>query len=312
MSRKIVVGSICCGPLTVESNPSYDEAVERMIDFWEDKLEGVLADSPDIIVLPEKCDRPTNFVARNTIEYFMSRGEKILEFFKEKARENNCYIAYPSARQLPDKTWRNSVWLIGRKGEIAGIYDKNYPTIGETAEQHILPGSTVPVFECDFGRVACGICFDILFEEHKRNYTAFNQDIILFSSMMHGGILANYWAYSSRSYIIGAIGGLRSYVISPLGKTIAENGNYHEFLTCEINLDYKVAFLDDNRHKFKAAKEKYGRKIKIEDPGWQGSFLITSESEELSVDEVIREFDIELLDDYISRSSKYRDKSLEL
>jgi predicted amidohydrolase len=55
--------------------------------------------------------------------------------------------------------WRNSCVLLGRDGNIAGIYDKNFPTIGEM-EEGIKASDQAPVFQCDFGRVAIAICFE--------------------------------------------------------------------------------------------------------------------------------------------------------
>ena len=31
---------------------------------------------------------------------------------REVAAENNCYIAYSAAREMPDGTWRNSTQII--------------------------------------------------------------------------------------------------------------------------------------------------------------------------------------------------------
>lgn len=55
-----------------------------------------------------------------------------------------------------------------------------------------------------------------------------------------------------------------------------------------------------------------GRKkgyVTISDPGCLGSVLISSEHETISVDEMIKEFEIELLDDYFARSLAYRHKT---
>jgi len=67
-----------------------------------------------------------------------------------------------------------------------------------------------------------------------------------------------------------------------------------------------VAHLDYNGAKLQALKAKYGPQVSIHDPGSDmGSVLITSESEDIAVDEMIAEFGIELLDDYIERSLEH-------
>jgi hypothetical protein len=49
-------------------------------------------------------------------------------------------------------------------------------------------------------------------------------------------------------------------------------------------------------------KQKYGSKVKMMDPGYLGSVLISSETDEFTIDDVVREFKIELLDDYMTRA----------
>ena len=55
-------------------------------------------------------------------------------------------------------------------------------------------------------------------------------------------------------------------------------------------------------------KKKYGPDVKITDPGYLGAVLVSSEHETINVDEMIKEFQIELLDDYFKRSLEYRHK----
>ena len=158
--RKIVVSSL--GPFPLQLRPADNQqAVDTMISHWKRELEQVLPDRPDLIVLPEACDRYPAMNKEERLSYYRFRGDKIRDFFRDVARRNRCYIAYSAAREMPDGTWRNSTQLIDRNGEIAGIYNKNYPTVGETAEWGILAGKEAPVFRTDFCRVGMAIWFDL-------------------------------------------------------------------------------------------------------------------------------------------------------
>jgi len=75
-----------------------------------------------------------------------------------------------------------------------------------------------------------------------------------------------------------------------------------------VNLDCKLAHLDYNWERLRKLKAKYGPKVTISDPGCLGSILISSEHETVGVDEMIKEFEIELLDDYFARALAYRHK----
>ena len=305
MARYLTISTIAPKSMSFTKLPP-EEAVNKMMDFWEEQLDQVLPDMPDLIVLPEACDRYDGLKGEDRKKYYAARGDKMLKFFSKKAKENNCYIAYSAAFQVSDGTFRNSTQLIDRDGEVAGIYSKNHVVIEETTEYGILCGRNADLIETDFGTVACAICFDLNFDELRLKYAAQKPDLILFSSMYHGGLMQAYWAYSCRAHFIGAIQGLPSAIISPSGETLAETTNYFNHVTHTVNLDCKLVHLDYNWEKITAAKEKYGRGFIMKDPGYLGSVLLTSELEDITIDEIIEEFEIEILDDYMERALEHR------
>ena len=294
------------GPRPFMEKPQVGQAaVERMINFWRDELAQVLPDRPDLIVLPEACDRFPAHSPEERRAYYRVRGEQVLRFLADTAKEHNCYIAYSAARELPDGTWRNSTQLIGRDGQVVGIYNKNHPTIGEM-EWGILAGRSAPILQCDFGRVGCAICFDLNFDQLRQKYVQSGPDLILFSSMYHGGLMQGYWAYSCRAHLVTSLAGLPCAIISPVGHTLAHTTNYFHFVTTTVNLDCKVLHLDFNWERLTAMKQKYGSRVSLYDPGHLGAVLISSESDEFSSDDLVQEFGFELLDDYLSRSLSCR------
>ncbi|MNR58910.1 hypothetical protein D3C85_1800420 [compost metagenome] len=71
-------------------------------------------------------------------------------------------------------------------------------------------------------------------------------------------------------------------------------------------MDYAVIHIDENGAHFLQIKQKYGTKVKIHDPGFLGCVLLTSESEDLNVKDIIAEFGLELMDDYFRRAEESR------
>lgn len=293
-------------PLNVDGNTKPQEVVNRVIAHWKGRFAQVLPDKPDLIVVPEACDRPAGLAGEKRLEYYRVRKDQVQNFFAEVAKENKCYMVYSAAREMEDGTWRNSSVLIDRAGKVAGIYNKNHVVIEETTESGILCGRDAPVIECDFGRVAFAICFDLNFDELRLKYVKAKPDLLIFSSMYHGGLMQSYWAYSCRCYFVGAVAGLPCEIRDPLGRVIASNTNYFDYAVATVNLDCRLAHLDYNWGRLKALKAKYGPKVKITDPGYLGSVLITSEDDTISVDEMISEFEVELLDDYMARALAHR------
>ena len=301
MANYVKISTI--GPRPLTENPGTGQAaVDRMIEFWKKELDQVLPDRPDLIVVPEVCDRYPAHSIEERLAYYRVRGNQVRDTFAQTARKHRCHIAYSAVREMPDGTWRNSTQIIGRHGQVLGIYNKNHPTIPEITEAGTLRGRNAPLIECDFGRVACAICFDLNFDALRLKYIQSRPDLILFSSMYHGGLMQGYWAYSCRTHLVTAVPGLPSAIISPVGHILATTTNYFDFVTTTVNLDCKVVHLDFNRGRLEAMKEKYGPRVSIFDPGYLASVLVASETDQMTSDDLIQEFGIELLDDYLARS----------
>ncbi|MDF2722501.1 MAG: carbon-nitrogen hydrolase family protein [Paenibacillus sp.] len=281
---------------------SLAEAVSRMERHLLGKIEQVLPDRPDLIVLPETCDMPASTTLERRLAFYRERGERILEALAKVARDNRCYVTYPTIIEREDGSWSNCIRMLDRSGQIAGTYHKNYPTFSEMGEG-VAPGAEATLIECDFGRVACVICFDLNFDALRLKYAAAQPDLVIFCSMYHGGLMQPYWAYSCRAHFVSAISNtFPSQIISPVGETIRTNTNYYDFASEAINLDCAMVHLDGHWGKLKAMREKYGTKVKVFDPGYLGSVLISSETDEFSARELLREFAFEPLDDYFARA----------
>ncbi len=291
----------------LDLNQPAQKLVEQMIEFWKNELAVVLPDQPDLIVLPEVCTRPTGMDAKTSKNYFEARGNQLTKYFASVAKENHCYIAFGAMRFDDNNYWRNSGILLDREGETVGIYDKNFPTIG-AMERGTKAGKEAPVFECDFGRLAFTICFDLNFDELCQRYAEQKPNIIVFPALYHGGLKQADWAYSCQAYFVGSIGirNLPSEIRNPMGKVIATSTNYFHFTVATVNLDYCVAHLDNNWAKLREMKNKYGEEVTIYDPGEIAPVLITSESDKVSAKEMAKEFGITLLDDYLNNSRQYR------
>jgi len=305
------VATIGNQPHAVDKTQGMQFMVNQVIQFWRSELEQVLPDKPDLIVLPESCESPSGLSTEEQFAFIRILKNQLIDFFASVAREHHCYIVFGAIREGENKGWRNSSILLDRKGNMAGIYHKNYPTIDEI-KSGIVPGKEASVFECDFGRVACVVCFDLNFTELCAKYISQKPGIILFSSNFHGGLMESYWAYQCRSFFVGALESryAPSEILNPQGEVIASSTNYFDFTVATINLDYCLAHLDYNWEKLQKLKEKYGNDVIITDPGKMGSVLITSRHATISAADMVKEFGIELLDHYLNRSQLFRNEQI--
>ena len=298
--RHVTVATIGNVPSELKSE-NKQEIVNHVIAFWKKELKQVLPDKPDLIVLPEFCD-----LSGEGEDYLRVRKNQVLDYFSSVAKSNHCYIAFGMQREEKEGLWRNSCVVIDRNGGIAGIYNKNFPTIMEM-ESGIKACDEAPVIKCDFGRVAIAICYDLNFDELRLRYIKEKPDLILFSSMYHGGVAQNIWAYSCRAYFVGSVyRQTPSEIRNPMGQVIASSTNYFDFAVARINLDCELVHLDYNWEKLTALKEKYGTGVTVSDPGELASVLVTSEESKITADGMIKEFGIEPLDEYLNRAREFR------
>lgn len=311
MANVRTISSLGPGALTGSPARTHEQAVKEMEAFWRSQVEQVLPDHPDLIVVPEACDRYPNYSREQLIDYYHYRGDRIRDFFAGLARDNGCCIAYSASREMEDGTRRNSTQIIDREGKVAGIYNKNHVVVEETTRFGILCGKEAEIIPTDIGRLACAICFDLNFAPLREKYVPQQPDLIVFCSMYHGGLMQNYWAYSCRSHFVGAICNDQCTVISPLGELIACSTNYTRYVTATVNLDTVLAHLDYNRARFTALKKAYGKGVTITDPGHLGCVMITSNVDGRSAREMAAEFEVELLDDYWTRALNHHRESRE-
>jgi hypothetical protein len=298
--KYVTVATIGNAPSSIKTE-NKQEIVDHVIQFWKNELHQVLPDKPDLIVLPEFCD-----LSGEGEDYLNVRKNQVLDFFSSVSKSNRCYIAFGTQRRDDKGNWRNSCILLDREGHTAGIYDKNFPTIMEM-ESGIKASNEAQIINCDFGRVAIAICFDLNFDELRLKYAKEKPDLIIFTSMYHGGHVQSNWAYTCRSHMVSAVyRGNPSEIRNPMGDVIASNTNYFDYAVARINLDCKLVHLDYNWGRLTEMKKKYGTAVKISDPGKLASVLISSENPAVTSADMVKEFNIEMLDDYLNRARAFR------
>lgn len=311
MSNYVTLSAIGAGKPDFSSLPKNFSVYEKeMKALLKKQIDDVLSDSPDLVVFPECANRYIPNTRPELREYYKYLEDRIVEFFKPIAVDNNTNIAYSAVRYTgidEEKPFCNSTIYIDRSGAICGTYDKNHLVIEENTEGDIRYGTEANLIELDFGKVASVICFDLNFDELLYKYEKQNPDLIVHCSMYHGGHKRQaQWAYTCRSYFIGAVSDLPCTIMNPYGDIVSESTNYTRHTSARINIDYALCHIDYNWKKILAAKNKYKTALNVYDPGLVGSVMLSCESSEMKVRDIISEFDIETLDDYMKRAREHR------
>lgn len=97
---------------------------------------------------------------------------------RQAAREANCYVAAGLAlvHDLPGVVY-NSVVLIDRGGNLAGVYDKQH--LWALERFYFRAGEGSPVFDTDFGRLGILVCYDLGFPEVARMLALQGAEILI-------------------------------------------------------------------------------------------------------------------------------------
>ncbi|NPV07176.1 MAG: carbon-nitrogen hydrolase family protein [Anaerolineae bacterium] len=225
----------------------------------------------------------------------------------ELARHHGVYLIWPLVQKEDGRVY-NSAVLLDRQGEVAGIYHKMFPTIGEI-EAGIAPGISAPVFQTDFGRIGMAICFDLNFRPIMEGLARAGAEVIFFCSMYRGGLQLRSWALELGTYLVSAVAGELGQIVDMGGAVLAE-ATYEAVCLARINLDRRLLHMDYNWDKMDAMLEKYGPGVAFQYYTREAKYTVASEMEDKTVDDLIREFELEEQEHYFLRALCAREEAL--
>ena len=201
----------------------------------------------------------------------------------------------------------NRFYVLGRDGAELGFYQKRVPACGEQLAG-VTPGSTAPIL-WEGLRVGGGICIDVYFPHHVFAPQAeAGVDLFILPSMTPGGNLLDssaltfgvpfVFAYSPWSRILDrdarelAAGGYRSETLRAGFGTPVQHAT--------INFDAVTLFPDFNQDKLRELQRHYGKRVRIRFDQSNCVFLLESRSADLSIGEIMRQFELVSRRDYLA------------
>ncbi len=230
----------------------------------------------------------------------------VLEVMGTAARRNRCHVVVPlylvdDARR---GSYSNAAVLLDRRGEVAGIYRKVFPVVGRgaaTAEGGVTPGSSFPVFECDFGRVGIQICFDMAFDEGWAALGRKGAELVVWPSQWPGRVHPSRRALEHRYHVLSSTWRNNASLTDPTGHTIREIRTEGVFVA-GIDLDYEILSWQQSLGNGRAFDEAFGpragyRYCEEEDCG-----IFWSNDPALPVSEMVRQLHLETKDEELARS----------
>ncbi len=230
----------------------------------------------------------------------VSSPGSIMSVYMDFAVKEKCHIA-GSIKLEENGEIYNSIVYIDPNGNILGRFHKVNLTSDEI-DNGLSSGTHAVCVDTEIGRLGGVICFDLNFDAILQEYIALKPDIITFSSLFHGGLMQATWAYQTRSFFASALQFNGCGILDPFGRALAITDSYSQVAMTTVNLDRVMVHLDYNYEKFADIRRKYQNDITIDIPPNIGSALIYSNCDKLSAMDVVKEFKLELLDDYFARA----------
>jgi predicted amidohydrolase len=296
MSTRARIATIC------QARQFYS-SVERNREHVLNLLDLALLQGPDLVCLPETFTTVT-IPCASSFELAETVPGPTTDAVAVRAREHRCYIICPIVTKREGQCW-NSAIVIDREGQILGIYDKVQPVTSSSDytvfESGITPGSELPVFDLDFGRVGIQICFDAGFPESWAGLAQQGVRMVFWPSAYNGGFPLQVYAYLHHFYVVSSVRTTKSRIIDPCGVILAETDDLVNVIYRDINLDYAVCHYDFNHGIPDRVMAAYPGRVEIRSHRDDAHFLIEPLDDELTVAQLQEELGFEPTSQYHQR-----------
>lgn len=299
MSRRIWASTIA---FQHSGGPTIKDSIDRAAAL----IDRAALDRPDIIALPETfaCSGVRYTRASDVAEPVPG---PITEMAMERARKHGANIICPLLEKRGGRIY-NSAVVIDRSGHVVGTYEKLHPVTSSfdftEFEQGVTPGKEPKVFDLDFGRIGVLICFDIGWPQEWAKLARMGAEVVFWASAYDGGFHLRAHAWDNHYYVVSAVHSQHASIIGPMGEILAEGDPPLSVVGRELNLEKKVFHLDFNNSQVPAIRAKYGRDVTIRQYHKEGCMTVESNRKGLAVRDLMVEFDLELVPDYLARHAR--------
>jgi len=302
--------------LSNEDFPSLEHKLEEAVKW----IEIAAKQGAELAVLPEalgiyRGDGPYNPNAMPFEQQVLRNWRKETEILFDCAKRCGIAVTIPIYVE-EDGEIANVFYLISRTGEIIGRYSKNYPTDGEL-DENVAVGN-VELLEWEGLKIGGGICFDLNFRELFVRQKEAGAQLILCPSYTPGGRFLETYAWQLQMPFVLAYPAW-SRIIDTNGRDLVAGGYRSETLrfgfgapvyTATINFDKATFHCGSDQQKIQQILSERGDQIQIEMMQDEALFIAESIAEDYTIEDLIRDYEMTRLDDYMSKYNKQREQHL--
>ena len=261
------------------------------------RLDRASAFKPDIVCLPETFTRGEPETVPGPTTNRLSTW----------AKKHHCHVICPLKVRDGERTF-NSAVLIDRSGAIVGRYDKIRPTEGEL-KRSISPGAVdPPVFQTDFGAIGIQICFDVNWHSQWRRLKEKGAEIIFFPSAYPAARQLKTLAWLNQCFVVSSTMTRAASIYDITGEQIATTGKYQQWAGAVLPLGKRLFEIDYHVGKMRKIVDKYGDRVRVTWYHDDDLVSVASLDAELTVEDLIDEFELTPHTAYINRAQQAQDE----
>ena len=268
--------------------------------------------SIDIAALPEVA--VSGGLPNGPSGAFPLQGQ-VQDYFAALARKNNCYIVAPlfMSQQENGKTvCYNVCALIGRQGEVVGIYRKVHPVSSYTSdvlEGGVLPGKDFPVFQCDFGKVGIQICYDMSYEDGWLALGKQGAELVIWSSQSPGQVRAANVALDYNYYVVSSTWRNNASLYDPMGMLVRSITQPTDRVFAEeIDLEYVLLPWQPALNNGKIFDDRYPGKVGYRYSEAEDEGIFWSKDLQKPIMEMVRELGLMLSSEKVEKDRLIQDR----
>ena len=217
---------------TIHHRPKNTGSAEENLNQFAELLSIAATKKADIVCLPEAISLVGT--GKSYIEVSEAVPGPTTEFLGKIARENKMYIVAGILERDGNAVYNTAI-LLDREGELAGKYRK-VALPREEIEGGVTPGSTIPVFDTDFGRIGIMICWDVFFPEVARMLAVQGADVIFLPIWGGNLTLAKARAIENQVYLVSSTYDMKTGVFNQEGELISEGTDEEPVVVTRIDL----------------------------------------------------------------------------
>lgn len=220
----------------------------------------------------------------------------------ERARKHSMYVVAGFYAKV-DGGISNLAALIDRSGRLVGTYAKQRPTEGEI-DNGVVPGTEVPVFQTDFGKVGLAICFDLNWQDLWARLQKNGAELVCWISAYEGGLPLQAYAWMHQYAIATSVWPYHARVIERTGRIVAQTSRWGRLAIHDLNFEKRLFHTDGHQHRIVPLLTRYGSRVRVESFTDEHLFTLESVDPALSVDEVAREFQLVEYKTFLDRCAR--------